>query len=212
MVCALARRAPITPSAAASVVAPGTFLTVSDQSLRGRLLVSTPGLRDPNFDRTVVLVLEHDADGALGLVLNRPSATPVGDVLPSWRDIASDPPVVFAGGPVDGSAAICLASTRPGVVDDAVRPISPTVGVVDLDSNPGDLATDVAYIRVFAGYAGWTAGQLDEEIEAGGWFVVESLPGDAFTATPAGLWRTVLRRQGGKLALFATYPADPVHN
>lgn len=185
---------------------------MADQSLRGRLLVSTPGLRDPNFDRTVVLVLEHDADGALGLVLNRPSATPVGDVLPTWQDIASDPPVVFAGGPVDGSAAICLGSTRPGTAADAVRPISPTVGVVDLDSDPSLLSTDVAYVRVFAGYAGWTAGQLDEEISVGGWFVVDALPGDAFTAAPGGLWRTVLRRQGGKLAMFATYPGDPSHN
>jgi putative transcriptional regulator len=185
---------------------------VADQSLKGRLLVSTPGLRDPNFDRTVVLVLEHDDDGALGLVLNRPSATPVEDVLPTWHGLTSDPPVVFSGGPVDGSAAICLGSTRPGVVTSAVQLISPTVGVVDLDSDPALLAPDVAYVRVFAGYAGWGGGQLGEEIEAGGWFVVDSLPGDAFTAAPGGLWRVVLRRQGGRTALFSTYPTDPVHN
>jgi putative transcriptional regulator len=185
---------------------------VADQSLKGRLLVSTPGLRDPNFDRTVVLVLEHDADGALGLVLNRPSATPVEDVLPAWHPITSDPPVVFSGGPVDGSAAICLGSTRPGVVTDAVQPISPTLGVVDLDSDPGLLAIDVAYVRVFAGYAGWGGGQLDDEVDAGGWFVVDALPGDAFSVAPGGLWRSVLRRQGGRTALFSTYPADPVHN
>lgn len=185
---------------------------MADTSLKGRLLVSTPGLRDPNFDRTVVLVLEHDGDGALGLVLNRPSSTPVEDVLPTWHDITSDPQVVFSGGPVDGSAAICLGSTRPGVVAGAVQLITPTVGVVDLDSDPALLAADVAYVRVFAGYAGWGGEQLEQEIEAGGWFVVDALPGDAFTAGPGGLWRAVLRRQGGRTALFSTYPADPVHN
>lgn len=185
---------------------------MADQSLRGRLLVSTPDLRDPNFSRAVVLVVEHDADGALGLILNRPSGTSVGEVLPAWDQIASDPPVVFSGGPVDGSAAICLGSTRPGVVSAAVQVISPTVGVVDLDADPALLSTDVAYVRIFAGYAGWGAGQLDQEVVLGGWFVVDSLPTDAFTPSPGGLWRTVLRRQGGRLALFSTYPEDPAHN
>src|SRR5688572_27197678 len=124
-------------------------------SLRGRLLVSTPGLRDPNFDRTVVLVLEHDDSGALGVVLNRPSRTPVGEVLPAWLDIASDPPIVFVGGPVDPSAAICLGSCRPGAASEAIQAISPTLGVVDLDSDPALLTHLVARVRIYAGYAGW---------------------------------------------------------
>lgn len=181
-------------------------------SLRGRLLVSTPGLGDPNFDRSVVLLLEHDQDGALGVILNRPSTTPVGEVLPPWQDLVSDPPVVFAGGPVDTTAAICLGSTRPGAVNAAVQPLTPTLGVVDLDSDPALLAADVAYVRVFAGYAGWGAAQLDAEIDAGGWFVVECLPPDPFTAAPLTLWRSVLRRQGGRLALASTFPGDPSHN
>jgi putative transcriptional regulator len=182
------------------------------ETLRGRLLVAAPGLRDPNFDRSVVLVVEHDADGALGLVLNRATATAVADVLPAWEPLAGDPPVVFAGGPVDGTAAICLGSTRPGVVNPAVQAVTPTVGVVDLDADPALLTSDVAHVRVFAGYAGWGGGQLDEEVEADGWFVVDALPGDAFVAAPAGLWRAVLRRQPGRLALFSTFPDDPAHN
>lgn len=182
------------------------------ESLRGRLLVSTPGLSDPNFDRSVVLVLEHDAEGALGVILNRPSTTPVGEVLPTWHELSSEPPVVFAGGPVDGTAAICLGNTRPGVVNAAVQAISPTLGIVDLDSDPALLAADVAYVRVFAGYAGWGGGQLDAEVDAGGWFVVDRLPSDAFTAAPLTLWRSVLRRQGGRLALVSTFPEDPSHN
>jgi putative transcriptional regulator len=184
----------------------------SPESLRGRLLVSTPGLGDPNFDRSVVLLLEHDADGALGVILNRPSATPLGEVLPAWSDLASEPPVVFAGGPVDSTAAICLGSTRPGAVNGAVQPVTPTLGVVDLDGDPALLAADVAYVRVYAGYAGWGGGQLDSEVEAGGWFVVDCLPSDPFTASPLTLWRAVLRRQGGRLALASTYPGDPSHN
>lgn len=180
--------------------------------LRGRLLVSTPGLRDPHFDRTVVLLLDHDESGAVGVILNRPSATPVAEVLPPWDGIACDPALVFGGGPVDGGAAICLGSTRPGAGLPAVRSVSPTLGVVDLDTDPALLAADVAYIRVFAGYAGWGAGQLETEIEAGGWFVVDSLPGDAFTASPGLLWRIVLRRQGGRIAMFSTYPEDPAQN
>ena len=185
---------------------------MTDTSLRGRLLVSTPGLRDPNFDRTVVLVVEHDDDGALGLVLNRPSRTPVAEVLPSWHDLAFDPPVVFVGGPVDGSAAICLGSCRPGATSEAIQPVSPTLGVVDLDSDPALLTHDVAYVRVYAGYAGWGAGQLDEEVDAGGWFVVDALPADPFTTTPATMWRAVLRRQPNRLAVFSTYPEDITHN
>lgn len=185
---------------------------MADTSLRGRLLISTPGLRDPNFDRTVVLVLEHDGDGALGLVLNRPSSTPVGVVLPAWEEISSDPPVVFVGGPVDASAAICLGSCRPGATSEAIQVVSPTLGVVDLDSDPALLTHEVAYVRIFAGYAGWGGGQLDEEVEAGGWFVVDALPADPFTTAPLTLWKHVLRRQPGRLALFSTFPEDPAHN
>lgn len=181
-------------------------------SLRGRLLVSTPGLRDPNFDRTVVLVLEHDEGGALGLVLNRASRTPVGEVLPAWQDIASEPDVVFVGGPVDPSAAICLGSCRPGATSEAIQLVTPFVGVVDLDTDPALITHEVAYVRIFAGYAGWGAGQLDEEIESDGWFVVDALPGDAFSPMPGVLWPAVLRRQPGRLALFSTYPEDPTHN
>ena len=180
--------------------------------MRGRLLVSTPGLSDPSFDRSVVLVVDHDDDGALGLILNRPTATPVAEVLRPWRDIASDPPVVFSGGPVDDTAALCLGSCRPGAASETIRTVTPTVGLVDMDTDPALLTHQVAYVRVFAGYAGWGGGQLEDEIEAGGWFVVDSLPGDPFTASPGALWRAVLRRQNGRIALFSTYPADPVHN
>lgn len=186
--------------------------TAVRESLRGSLLISAPGLNDPNFDRTVVLVLEHDPDGALGLILNRPSATPVGEVLAPWREIVSEPAVVFVGGPVDENAAICLGSCRPGATSEAIQPITPTLAVVDLDADPALITHQVGHVRIFAGYAGWGGGQLDDEVEAGGWFLVEALPTDPFTALPALLWRTVLRRQPGPLSFYATYPADLSHN
>ncbi len=181
-------------------------------SVRGHLLVATPTLYDPNFFRTVVLVLEHSDDGALGVVLNRPSETAVDETLPDWNPVVSDPNVVFVGGPVSPDAAIGLA--RAGSTDhtDGWAPLIGYLGTVDLGRSPVDLPVDVQNLRVFAGYAGWSGGQLDTEVEEGGWFVVDAAPDDVFTREPTGLWASVLRRQGGKLAMFASAPPHPSSN
>jgi putative transcriptional regulator len=183
---------------------------VSD-SLRGRLLVATPTLYDPNFFRTVVLVLEHGDDGALGVVLNRPSETVVGETLPDWSSLTSLPQVVFVGGPVAPEAAIGLAQAETGGVE-GWAPLFGHLGTVDLGRPPLELPVLVQNLRVFAGHAGWSAGQLDGEVESGGWFVLDAAPDDIFTAEPGGLWAAVLRRQGGRLAMFATAPAHPSLN
>jgi putative transcriptional regulator len=190
---------------------PGHHREVSD-SLRGRLLVATPTLYDPNFFRTVVLVLEHNDDGALGVVLNRPSETSVGESLPDWDPLAAEPGVVFVGGPVSPGAAIGLA--RAGSVDhtDGWAPLFGPMGTVDLGRPPPELSVEVQSLRVFAGYAGWSAGQLDGEVEAGGWFVLDAAPDDVFTSGPESLWASVLRRQGGRMAMFATAPPHPSVN
>jgi putative transcriptional regulator len=179
------------------------------ESLRGRLLVATPDLEDPNFFRTVVLLLEHSPDGALGVVLNRPSAgTTVATPLPAWAPLAADPPVIFVGGPVQPQAAIGLAH-RAGAADpDGFAPLSDELGTVDLERDPADVAPRVDRIRVFAGYSGWGPRQLEGELGTGGWFVVDSDPSDWWTAEPEALWRVVLRRQPGKERLFAEYPLD----
>jgi putative transcriptional regulator len=181
-------------------------------SIRGRLLVATPTLYDPNFFRTVVLVLEHGEDGALGVVLNRPSETAVGESLPDWSSVASDPGVVFAGGPVSPDAAIGLARTGAADQADGWAPLFGHLGTVDLGRPPPDVPVDVQNLRVFAGYAGWSAGQLDGEVESGGWFVLDAAPDDVFTSAPSALWAAVLRRQGGRLAMFANAPAHPSLN
>jgi putative transcriptional regulator len=180
-------------------------------SHRGRLLVATPPLVDPNFDRTVVLMLEHGDDGALGVVLNRRSETTIDDVFPEWHELVSPPEVVFAGGPVSTDAIIALARRRDAELDGFVQ-ILDDLGTVDLAEDPLGIGASLEALRVVAGYAGWTPGQLEAELEQGAWFVVELEPGDPFVGTPEHLWRDVLRRQRGRLALFSNYPEDATVN
>jgi putative transcriptional regulator len=159
--------------------------------------------------------VEHEAaDGTLGVVLNRPTEVPVGQVLEQWTDLVTQPSVVFKGGPVSPNSALALALV-PGkdeplgwrALDGA--PALARLGLLDLDTPPSVLAPAIASLRVYAGYAGWSPGQLKDEIEEGAWHVVTAEPGDVFAAAPDVLWRTVLRRQEGDLAFLATYPDDP---
>lgn len=185
----------------------------------GGLLVATPLLDDPNFRRGVVLILEHDEDGGtLGVVLNRPSEVAVTQVLPSWDALVSGPPVLFEGGPVQTDSALALASVPSGEEPLGWRRLHAgtsavaRLGTVDLDAPPEILAGEITQMRIFAGYAGWTAGQLEAEIREGSWYVVEAEPGDTFDSRPSNLWRSVLRRQPGELAFVATCPDDPKLN
>lgn len=180
-------------------------------SLRGRLLVAAPPLVDPNFDRTVVLMVEHGDDGGLGIVLNRPSDTTVGDVFPEWHELVSPPEVVFSGGPVSTEAVIALARRRRRDIEGFVQ-ILDDLGTIDLADDPLELGASLQALRVFAGYAGWAPGQLENELAEGGWFVVNLEPGDPFSAAPERLWRDILRRQRGRLALFSNYPEDATVN
>ena len=188
----------------------------------GRLLVANPLLPDPNFDRTVVLLLATSEDGALGLVLNRPSHMDVGEPLPQWEHLAAEPAVLFLGGPVQHQAVICLARNlqATGVPEEGTagrdeeeewKEVAPGIGTLDLDQDPDDVVDRVRQVRMFAGYAGWGAGQLESELEAGAWWVVDAEPGDAFTLEPGQLWKQVLRRQPFPLAYVSYYPDDPRH-
>ncbi len=180
----------------------------------GMLLVAAPGLLDPNFRRTVVYLIEHRERGSLGVVLNRPSEVALRDVLPTWAPLSSRPPSVFVGGPVEAKTALCLAALRTGQRPDGngLVAVSGPVALVDLDGDPEALAPRVRGVRVFAGYAGWDAGQLAGEIGRGDWFVVPALPDDVLTSQGPDLWSRVLRRQGVPLALLATMPLDARHN
>jgi putative transcriptional regulator len=187
-------------------------------SLSGRLLAATPQLGDPNFRRTVVLIVEDDSEeGTLGVVLNRPTEIPLDQVLEAWTGLASGPQVVFRGGPISPNSALALALAHGS--DEPVgwrsldgSPMMARIGLVDLGAPPELLAGGISSMRVFAGYSGWGAGQLRDEISEGAWYVLPGEPADAFAAEPEQLWPQVLRRQGGDLALVATFPDDPAWN
>lgn len=184
--------------------------------LTGHLLVAGPRLVDPNFVRSVVLVCRHDEDGALGLVLNRPTTVTVGEALPGWVEPLAPPHVVFLGGPVQPEMAIGLGRLRAEhtgrTESEAWTPIDHRLGLVNLSLPPASELGNLARLRVFAGYAGWSAGQLDFEVSSADWFVVPAEAADPFTAAPGGLWRRVLHRQQGPVALFADFPIDPSLN
>ncbi|MET9696009.1 YqgE/AlgH family protein [Streptomyces sp. NPDC006529] len=194
-------------------------------SLTGRLLVATPALADPNFDRAVVLLLDHDEQGSLGVVLNRPTLVGVGDVLQPWAPLAGAPGVVFQGGPValDSALGIAVIPGEEGPSPNSRlrssggdpigwRRVHGAIGLVDLEAPPELLAGALGSLRIFAGYSGWGPGQLEDEVGEGAWYVVESEPGDVAFPVPEQLWRAVLRRQRSDLAMVATYPDDPSLN
>ncbi len=186
---------------------------MSGPDLTGRLLLATPTLTAPAFTRTVILVLDHGEDGTMGVVLNRPLTVDVAAVLPAWQPHTTAPGVIFQGGPVELDSALGLVAVPgDGREPPGVRRLSGALGLVDLDAEPADVVRGLAGLRVFAGYAGWSSGQLEDEIREGSWYVVDSEARDPFTAEPAQLWRQVLRRQRGELAYVASYPLDPSEN
>lgn len=167
-----------------------------------------------------MFLLDHDDGGSIGVVLNRPTRTPVEEVVPSWGLVAAPPAFVFSGGPVSVNGAICLARTFDAVPprreEDPGAPrfqqVSGAIGTVDLHHGPDEVPVRLAEARVFAGYAGWGPGQLDEELEADAWYVLDAQESDVFDSEPDGLWPRVLRRQGGWLAVVARHPVDPSVN
>lgn len=193
--------------------------------------MATPPLEDPNFDRTVVHLIDHGADGAVGVVINRPTALLPTDPIDRWSEWLSAPAVLFDGGPVERAALIGLgevdgpaeprkpaADITPddagdggefdGDDDEPWTMVSDTLASVNLSLDPGLVAHRVRRLRVFRGYSGWSPGQLEAEIEAGAWIVLPSHLDDVFSTNPEGLWREVLRRQGGRLAWLANAPDD----
>ena len=181
------------------------------ESLRGQLLIASPALFDPNFRRTVVLVTEHNEEGAMGLVLNRPSETAVADGAPPLQDLVEEDARVHVGGPVDPSAVTVLAEFEDP--DDSAAVVLGDIGFVRANAELDDLLGATRRARVFAGYCGWSPGQLEAELEGDASWIVESpLPGDIFAEDVADLWADVLRRKGGQFAIVALMPYDPSVN
>ena len=174
-------------------------------SLQGKLLVSSPALLDPNFRRTVVLVAHHDEEGAMGLVLSRPSDVPAVDAVPALEGLpgAADP--VFVGGPVQPNAFMAIGEFDD--VTDAAALIFGALGFMPADAEPDDLS--LRRVRLFAGYSGWGSGQLELELAEESWIVVDAEEDDAFADDPDELWRVVIHRKGGPFELMENMPFDP---
>lgn len=173
----------------------------------GLLLVASPALVDPNFYRTVVLLLEYDAEGAVGVVLDRPLDLDAAEYLPAWREVLAPPHRVFEGGPVQPETAIGVAYRPSSGGIETWRPVLGGVGLIDVSLEPADIG-EIREARIFAGYSGWGAGQLDMELAVGSWFPVMGTRDDVFDPVPRGLWRRVLRRQEPHIARYADYPTD----
>ncbi len=176
--------------------------------------MATPVINDPNFERTVVLLLQYDdTDGALGLVINRPTTASVAKVLPEWSGLVNSPPVVFAGGPVSVESALALGGGS-GIDEPPPgwTPVVHDIGTIDLNQPVEEITPHVTTARIYSGYAGWAPGQLEGEIGVGAWFVVDAVVGDALTSEPDELWERVLRRQPGSRSWLANYPLDPSLN
>ena len=179
-------------------------------SARGKLLIAGPTLLDPNFWRTVVLVIEHTEDGALGLVLNRPSETTVGEAVPGLENLVELDEQLFIGGPVQPSSVIVLAEFEdPG---DAALLSFDGIGVLGTDASVQEQRADLKEARAFVGHAGWGPGQLDSELERDDWILEPARREDAFASEPRELWTLVLTRKGGSYALVARMPPDPSVN
>ncbi|HXY80093.1 MAG TPA: YqgE/AlgH family protein [Gaiellaceae bacterium] len=179
------------------------------ETLQGQLLIASPALLDPNFRRTVVLVTEHNDEGAAGLVLNRPSPAEVAELVPQLEPLVEDGEPVWLGGPVQQDAVLVLGEFVDP--DDAAVPLFGALGFPALDA-PDEVVPATTRRRVFAGYAGWGAGQLEDELEREDWIIEPALADDAFTETPDALWSDVLRRKGGVYELVARIPEDPSVN
>lgn len=191
------------------------FAPATHRVRAGTLLIANTDLMEPTFRRSVIYVVEHNDSGTLGVVLNRPSETAVFNVLPQWTKLATKPKTMFVGGPVKRDAALCLATLRAGVQPTDVpglRHVQGRIVMVDLDADPDSIAPAVEGVRIYAGYSGWTIGQLEGEIERDDWIVLSALPSDVLVEPRVDLWARVLRRQPMPLSLLATHPIDVSRN
>lgn len=184
---------------------------VTPGSTKGKLLLSVPDLGDENFDRTVVLMIEHDRGGALGVVLNRPSEAAVVDHLPVVPHNLASPSVFFIGGPVSVGGLLALGRVGVDASEDHVTPVVGPIVAVDPAAVIEEAAVGLDLMRLYTGYSGWSPGQLEAEIAGGAWHLSEALPDDVFCADPASLWRLVMRRQGGRQLSQSLFP-DDVHS
>jgi putative transcriptional regulator len=179
-------------------------------SLRGQLLIASPALIDPNFWRTVVVIADHNDEGAFGLVLNRPSETEVSEAVPDLASVEGVDPIMHLGGPVAPSNVVVVAD-----FDDRANAglmVVGDVGLLSLEAEVGEAAAGARRLRAYAGHSGWGPGQLEAEMGLESWILEPARESDLFHDEPENLWSEVLRRKGGSYSLIARMPADASMN
>jgi putative transcriptional regulator len=184
--------------------------TVRVDSLKGKLVIAAPALIDPNFARTVVLIVDHDEHGAMGIVLNRVADADLAEAVPDLADVPEIDELLFVGGPVQDSNVLLLGDFSD--LDKAAPLVAGSIGMVGADTELTDLADTVSRARAFAGYAGWSAGQLEAEVQEEAWITADPVPDDLLTDAPDDLWSATLYRKGGWHRVIAQMPADPSLN
>ena len=178
-------------------------------SLRGQLLIAGPNLWDPHFRRTVLLIGHHDEDGAVGVILNRATDVTVAEAVPTLASLVPIDEPLFLGGPVQPQAAVVVADFEDPSVAEILA--LETIGFLPSETGP-DVEHAIRRARVFAGYAGWGEGQLEQEMSEDSWIVEPALPRDVFAPDPSRLWEDVLKRKGPAFDLLRLMPADPSAN
>jgi len=169
--------------------------------------VAAPSLQDPNFFRTVVLIVEHNEEGAMGIVLNREADTGLDEAVPDLVDIPGIEDTMHVGGPVQPQTVILVAEFTDPEADTPL--VVGSVGVVGAETDLDELPAAIIRGRAFAGYAGWGPGQLEGEIEEEAWITQPAKADDVFFGDPDRLWAAVLDRMGDQYRLLARMPDDP---
>lgn len=191
----------------------GDFKSISTEGLRsGALLLSNPFMKDPNFQRSAIFLTEYSAHGALGYVLNRPIEIELSDVLPDCDACSAR---LHYGGPVQLDSLHFVHRLGPDALGECDEVCPGVYWGGDLETLKQMLiagVADEADVKFFIGYSGWSAGQLNGEFEENSWIVTEATPGLIFDEAPDDLWRRALKRRGGKFAMIANCPQDPVFN
>ncbi|NMO03430.1 YqgE/AlgH family protein [Gordonia sp. TBRC 11910] len=191
------------------------FVASQPRVRAGTLLIASTTLTESIFTRSVIYMIEHNEDGSLGVILNQMSQTAVHNLLPRWTDLAASPRALFIGGPVKQDSALCLGVLKPGVDPapiEGIRHVDGRVVLVDLDADPEQLVEAIEAVRLFAGYAGWSSGQLDGELGQDSWLLASGLPRDITAPATVDVWSSVLRRQPWPLPLLSTFPQDVMQN
>lgn len=178
-------------------------------SLRGHLLISGGGLFDPNFRHTVVLVGEHNSEGALGVVVNRPLDVTVEEAVPVLGPLVRPGEHLYQGGPVQPSQPVLLAELAYPELADVL--VFGSIGFL-IGEIPADIGPGIRRARVFAGYSGWGPGQLEAEMEQRAWITEKALEDDVFTDDPEALWSRILERKGPGYRRLSRMPFDPTVN